>query len=819
MKIKIENHSKGFILNTLTLSMMLLSASAHALQALDDGDMREISGQDGVHIATTFDEAKVDALYWTDEAGRGTASAPADKQKLTAIAENVSIIKSNSSALGPGADLRLDAGSNATGKTGVDLQLSLNPMLAKVDSFSICDSDGATNKCSDKIGSVAIQTGSPTAISLKTQDGLFSRDSQTTMTIGLQNANIYLGQTDVNNQLNQLILKNMNFNFIGKGFVFIDPVNGFMMQTNKGAAATTSTTPSADFGYVDFNRVVDSAAANAGYPNGGTYAENGKSTNAGLNLEFMLNKRVDTSNPYALDASNTPVGAQGLIRVGASGRMVNGSLQLRGLTTNGATDTLGKADRPGGTSTNNVSGNSGIAFRMKADFTKEGDTMLGSDGKATTLEIGGAGLNSYGFEFGNLTGLTAGTRGSFDSGNVFINLVDTKTVELPTNYLFQNSRFGNNSYLTTSADYKQNLHDQVSNPYALLASIRGAEFQSLSRRGRFTYSPGVGAANQYTNNGLNNEWGLGLPFYNLNANIAMFGTSVPGNSVYYYTNDGKRNEVNAGIGNTARLGFSMAMSTQGTDLDATNKALGNKTTSILVIDGGDNDPIKAGVQPTDYYMGLRNIDMLLKGNGTIGVENGSLNIGLKNMLIVMAAEVAAGYLPGTTYKSCVGSAANANVTTACNAQKASAMNNFALKNDVLIGAKLRLGGDMNFSLIPNNSLPAGAALGIIGDLTLASTGNTIQLSDPENGSTLGLDNLVGKVAFSNAIVIGRDATSGNGTVGFNSTFKLNPDANPAGVFRAKDLNFYGPNSGMPARLGEVAITGGRLSSQFSIIPR
>ena len=30
--------------------------------------------------------------------------------------------------------------------------------------------------------------------------------------------------------------------------------------------------------------------------------------------------------------------------------------------------------------------------------------MLGSDGKATTLEIGGAGLNAYGFEFGNLTG-------------------------------------------------------------------------------------------------------------------------------------------------------------------------------------------------------------------------------------------------------------------------------------------------------------------------------------------------------------------------------------------------------------------------------
>ncbi len=44
-------------------------------------------------------------------------------------------------------------------------------------------------------------------------------------------------------------------------------------------------------------------------------------------------------------------------------------------------------------------------------------------------------------------------------------------------------------------------------------------------------------------------------------------------------------------------------------------------------------------------MGLRNIDMFLKGNGTIGLENGSLNIGLKDMLLALSTEIAAGYLP------------------------------------------------------------------------------------------------------------------------------------------------------------------------------
>ena len=300
---------------------------------------------------------------------------------------------------------------------------------------------------------------------------------------------------------------------------------------------------------------------------------------------------------------------------------------------------------------------------------------------------------------------------------------------------------------------------------------------------------------------------------NLNTNIAMYGAKIPANSAYYYTVDGKRNQVNSGSMTTDRLGFSLGMSTQGIDRDTNNVKLGNKTTSILVIDGG-----KYGVgKTTDYYMGLRNVDMLLKGDGNIGVENGRLNIGLKNMLIVMAAEVAAGYLPGTTYKSCAMGVSTA--TAACTKQSLSPTNNFALVDDVLFGAKLRLGGDIDFSLIPSSSIADGSKMSIVGELTLANTGNTIQISDPVNGSTIGLDNLTGKIGFNNAIIIAKDQSSGNGKVNFNSTFNFNPDQSAAGVFKAKDLNFYPPNTGMGARLGEIAITGGRLKTDLGIIPR
>lgn len=813
---KKQNHGKGFILNTLTLSMLCVSAPTYALEALDDSGLRNINGQDGVYITTTFKEANIDTLYWMDNAGRGTAGAT--DSRLMTTADSVKIQQSNILNTPLGLDYKINLGSEGN-KTGLDFDLAVKPLLLTIDSFRICD---MTAYCSDKVGNVAIQTTSELNVGLKTRDGLFSQSSQAELVLGLKNANIYLGQTSVNNQLNQLIFKNFNFNFKGNGFVFVDETGGLKLQTNSLANASLTQSPNDQYGYVDFTRVVDSASGETGFKNTGTYGTGSETTNAGLNIELMLNKGVNPAAPYALDTkTNSPVGAVGLIRVGASGRMVNGSLQLRGLDSTGSDDLLGKADSASGTTTNNIMGSSGIAFRMKADFTKEGDSMLGADGKATTLEIGGAGLNSYGFEFGNLTGLQPGTRGSFDSGNVYLNLVDTKSLTLPNNDTFQTSRFGNNSFLTTNSDYIQNIHSlNTRNPYALVVSMRGAEFQAISRRGRFTTSAGIiDSTNSFIQDGLSNQWGLALPFYNLNANIAMYGTKVAANTAYYYTDLGVKTQV-AASGDTARLGFSMAMSTEGIDKDSNKKNLGNKTTSILVIDGGDRDANpENGIQSTDYYIGLRNVDMLLKGAGSIGVENGSLNLSLKNMLIVMAAEVASGYLPGTTYKSCALGIASA--AAACAIKDKSSKDNFALKDDVLFGLKLRLGGDMDFSLIPNSEINnnSESRLSIAGDLTLANTGNTIQISDPVNGSTIGLDNLTGKIGFNNAIVISKDRESGLGQVGFHAGLVFNPDRNPEGVFRVKDLNLYPPQTGAGARLGELAITGGRLSSEFNIIPR
>ena len=790
MKKNNENHSTRFILNALTSSMLLMSTSVYALEALTDADMSAVNGQDGISIETSYNEINVDKIYWDDHAGlRGQASG-------------IKVRKSNTSTEPLGTRYRLDVGGNTTtNKAGIDFSMQSSPALITVDGFRVCDTAAV---CSASMGQLAIQTTSPLTLALTTQDGLFNANSQSSITFGLNNANIYLGQLDARNQLNQLILRNFNFNFAGKGAMVIDPVRGLVLQTNTGSnIAGTTQTPNSTYGYVDFNRVIDSATGLTA----GSYVDgSGNVTNSGLNLEVMLSSNVDKTNPYGLDATNSHQNAKGLIRVGASGRMVNSYIQVRGLDGTSDTATLGTANTATGTaSTNSILGKSGIALRMKGEFTKDNDSMLGADGKATTLEIGGAGLNAYGFEFGNLTGLNSATRGYFDSGNVYINLADTKTLLMPANATLNAVRLGAGT-LTTSADYQHNIHrDTVSNPYSLILAMRGAEFQAFSRRGRFTSSANVAAANQFADNGLNNQWGLALPFYNLNANAAVYGINAPANTSYFYTKgaDGKPiQNVVATSGTTSRLGFGVAVGTTGRD------AGGTKTTSILLIDGSPNAN-NAGAA-TDYYMGLRNIDMFLKGNGSIGLENGSLNIGLKDMLLALSAEIAAGYLPGAKYKTCP-------ATGSCS----SPLDNFAKNNDVLFGLKLRLGGDLNLSLLPENSIADGSSLTVLGDFTMpaTATGNTVQISDPIDGSAIGLDNITGKIAFNAGLVVGKDTASGQGKVGVNSSVYFNPDKSIDGALRVKDINFYPPSTGAGARLGELAITGGRLNSSFSIVPR
>lgn len=383
-------------------------------------------------------------------------------------------------------------------------------------------------------------------------------------------------------------------------------------------------------------------------------------------------------------------------------------------------------------------------------------------------------------------------RAYFDSGNVYINLANTGTLLMPENSVLRQARFGgiSNDTLTKSEDYTLKISDLSVNPFSVVLAIRGMDFQAISKRGRFTSSSGVDPTNAIAPTaGIDNKWGLGLPFYNLNSNIALYTTNYSGN-IFTLNND--TNQIaTVAVTNSQRIGFAMALSVEGKNVD------GSKTTSILVIDGGNNP--NNDNKPTDYYLGLRNIDMLLSGHGSLGFENGNLNVSLKDLLMVMVAELAGGYLPGAKYKT---------------GNNYSPIDNFNLKQDVLLTLKLKLKGDMNFALVPNNEISTknGNRLSIIGDYKL--TEGAIQIGDPIDDSMIGLDNLSGLIRFNNAIVVNKD------NVGFNYSFDFNPNKNAEDVFRVKDINFYPPGNTLAGqRLGEVALTGGRLIGNVTLTPR
>ncbi|MFO1374554.1 MAG: hypothetical protein U1E99_08200 [Agitococcus sp.] len=789
--------TRQFSLTILSLSI-LLAQSCYALQVLEDNDLRDVEGQDGLDVNISYSEADIGNMYWEDSVGTATTGAP--EQALRASANTVKIRDLKpADGLTLGGRYQVDIGSNGT-RTGLSLKTTLNPFTLSVDSFSICDlsavcdPSGASGAYNGTVGSLAVQVDSPMQIDITTPDGLFNETEQASLSLGVQNINVYMGlkTTPAATTQNQLILKNFNFNFGGKGVFYVDATKGLMLETRSGIAsgapkASKTQAPNTTHGYIDFTRVTDPDQTGAAT---GTYG----GTSAGLNLEFLTKKETAPSaNTYSL------ADTKGLIRLGASGRMVNSYLQLRGVDVSGQTypnNILGYASNnstTGSGAANTVMGSKGVNLRFRGEFTTAGDAMLGGDDtKETKLEIGGAGQNAFGFEFSKLQPLAFGSteRAYFDSGDIYFNLANTRHLRMPENSVLMTSRFGGNTttFLTSSADYVQQVHNFPDNPYSFVSAIRGSEFQAISRRGRFTSSSNVSAGNAIAaSDGTANEWGLGLPFYNLNANIAMYSSRYTGD---VFNLDVSNNVTRASVTDTQRLGFSFGLSTQGKNSD------GSKTTSILVIDGGTNS--NNGGQPTDYYLGLRNIDMLLSGYGTVGFENGNFNMNLPNLLMVMAAEVAAGYLPGAKYKT------GSTVESA---------DNFNLKKDVLWGLKVKLLGDMTFALVPNNEISAtdGSRLSIVGRYNL--TKGALQFSDPIDDSILGFDNMVGMIQFNNNIVINKD------NVTFKYSFNFNPDRTPSQVFRIKDFNLYPPGTARAQRLGEMVITGGTISAEMGIKPR
>jgi len=771
------NKQKKILLNVLSCSILFSMQNSHAMQAMNDSDMRAVDGQDGIVADVSYGSVGFDQLYWDDKTGSSATANTQDSLRASLTGVKITTANANQSNV----TVKMNAGSLANGsKTGLDLDVAANLGTVQADKFTLCKTSDSISTCTNaaSFGKLSIQNtaNTPITMHMTTADGLFSKTGFSSLDLGIKGLDIGLSQKQDSSTYNALVMNDFNFNFGAKGYMYVDPTEGLVLRTNPVAGSGAT-----DIGYVDFKRDV-----------------NGKS---GLNLEFMLQPNV-ASNGTMISANS----AKGVIRAGANGRMINGVLQLRG-TQDTASTILGV------TNGNSIAGDTGLAFRLNGEFTSDRDNLSGVE--ATSLELGGAGNQTYGLRFANITPLltrkniigtetTSGVALNSDHAGlsmdgIYFNLVNANQITLPTNTALTSTYLGNSvdaNKLVNTNDYIQTLSTN-NTPYTVLA-IRGMNFSALSRRGQFIYTDANGVVSPVS---TTTKWGLGLPIYNLNANFAfsprLSNGSASGDYLVAYNNGVIQKTA---ISGSERIGFSGSISTQGVSSD------GSKSTSIILIDGGAN--ANDNNNPTDYYVGLRN---------SMGFENGRINVSMPKLLMAMSAQLAAGYLPGAKYKTCPSS-------SGCYASSDSFTKNY----DVLAAIKLRLAGQANFSILPL-SLTASDynsdgtpkedknALNFIGLLELDKTqNNSIQLVDPIDGSTMGLDNIVGTVAFDNKIVVNSN------NVGFNLGFNFNPNKTAAEVFRVKNIDFYpsvNGTVGSAQRLAELAITGGRLTSEMKITPR
>lgn len=760
---RINQTRKTWVYSYLGLVIGLIMSQAHALQAMDDGALREIDGQDGVNINFEYDKIKIDQLALRDQVST-EATRP---QGLSAQLNQITIDRGQlADGKKLGAQLGFDVYSGATAQPGLNLIVQSTLGKVRAEQFMLCASqDCATTQ---SLGAFEFESYNPMQFNMLTSKGLFNQDSKAVLGLSIKDASLALLQKDQNGVAHKFALQNFTFNWNSTGYMYVDSQAGLTLKTGTD-------------GFADFQR-------------------DDTTGRSGVNLEFGVN-------------------GQGLIRGGMSGRLVNGFVQF------------GAGKNPSellATTANNNTGANGVKLRIEGQFTNDLD-QLGD--KATTLELGSAGQYAYGLRFENITALRTRSnvvgneqgdlalsheRSGISMDGIYLNLVNSSMIKLPENMVLNNIYLGTNSgakasKLVQSTDYHQLLAQTAVNPYSAVLALRQVDLMAMSRRGRFIATPDITVKDQLPSTEPT-KWGLGIPIHNLNANIAVYGKTSDGVNDFIATKDANNIPILKTVKGSERLGFSAAVSTQGVSSD------GSKTTSLLLIDGSDNNNYANGtVTPTDYYLGIRNIDMLFNGYGSIGLENGQVNVSMPDLRLVVAAQLAAGYLPGAKYRSCPSMGG-------CYAPS----NSFIRNNDVLAGIKIRLAGAMNFAVIPrsnvlgaNNNLPA-SELGFVGMLNLnANTfmNNAIQLVDAD-GSTLGLDNLSGAIAFDNRLALTKDS------IQVGTSFVFNPQKTPDAVLRAKDINLY-PASvvndktivGNPQRLGEFAITGGRLDTQMSITPR
>lgn len=723
-------------LKLLTLSIFLIQ-QAHALEALQEAELETVTGQDGIVITHEISKATIEKVNWYD---------PNENKniKMGMGLHDVNIVGKDNQAII--TQLAFDVGATDVG-TGLRIEASVAPFsmtsnlnLVKNNCDNVQCTQASTSirtkgtETIQSLGKLGLSIDSPFKMVLMTTAGLFNKNHEAYIDFNLQDTSIKhtLGN-------NSLVLSNFNFNFAGQGYIYVEPTEGIVLTTNNGTK----------------DHLINLATV----PVGTTGAKT-----AGVNFDL----RYQNGNGEL----------KNIMRYGISGAVTDARLALSANQSK-----LNKFDVANQTELQQVTsykdGGGGLHLNLSAGFTSESEAQA-QGLNATTLEIGHTGKGSYSVQFHDLRSLTGKNRAYIDFGDIYINTIQAKSLEFYINDKIKN-------ILGKSSNILSQTLGTVDQDYALIA-IRGMDFQSIATRANFV-SNDTGAV---TGTGT---WGIGIPIYNLNANVALSGgQNQTGNQVIFYN---------------------AVVSTEGYGVD--KKTGAPSTTSILLIDGAQNN---------NYYAGLRNINALIESNGEISYADKGIHIKANKLVFAADAELAIGRLPGTTYSH-------------NNQQHTVEDNSFSKRDEVLTNISLKLDGSGNIFIIPGvngtTSSPDTNFLSLEGDFKFRPL-TASEVADPNNlGSYFSLSNVDEKTETVNGAqtqVLETSAISFNrmqGDLGFKTNLKVKSDTvvldSQIKFNRNNDVtqpfrtNFAMVTNGNMQNMASIALPGGTMRSTLGITPR
>lgn len=732
---------------------VLMAQHTMALQSLNDETLSQVSGQSGITVAFESDYITADQINWKDN----TTLANNTSAQLNLSLNDVQIYR-NIDAPTTGSVV-LDVGKSASlqPQIGIDAQLgSTNIYVGKI---AVCANGSMGADCNQadslSMGALTLQNRSPLRFKLITQNGLFSPTERAYVELAVNNVNV-LHTLESNGQYNQVGLKDFNFNLKGELYLYISPTRGIVASTNMPNVASSSNE-------ILLERVTD--------------LDNLGKTKPGFNVD--LRYKADVGANY-FDYGLSETDNKSILRIGASGRLRDAELTINADRIN-----LGAASLNNQTATTDASGNTGLHLSAKASFTRD-ETVSGNFRPGTKLEIGASGKNTFAVEFSNIMPiqvrkLTGGSLAlnedlaKINFGDIYINTIKSNAMDFQ---IGQNiaSLLGRNAGI-----YRHTLYNnQPIDPNILAVAVRGMSLEGIARSGRFIADNSNDAANATV--AQSGQWGIGIPIYNLNANVGLYGTNYGANS------------------EKQGIGFGLAMSTDGRD------AAGTKTTSLLLIDTSPN-PFKSD-EAYYGYAGLRNIDLFIDAKGAIGFIPEGIEIDLNQFVIAMGAEVAFGQLPGSRY-GVAGCSASSSLNCFVPADS------FTQSTDVLFGIGLRLDGSGNLQIIPQPTSAADLRFKANLNLTASAVNenrNFLRISDKANGASLGVDRIAGELTATT------DLKFRNNAINLDSTLLINPTQSANRVLTA-DLNLYPNAAAAGQNLGRIAFTGGSIRSNLTITPR